>query len=289
MSEYLTLLAGNPRGGEKTWKSLYKYVIEHLHSDLAICTGDKWVTDNSLFQKADYKWIFNEPDDWYEYYEKNFKGNWKEFFLIGKDTGLYNSGNIHFAIKDIILKNYLQELKKYKFIIYTRFDQYYTDYHIDIKGQDMTKIWIPEGENYNGIGDRHAIVPIQYIEKFLDICNYVDSKDSIKNTPEYLNCETAYLRFLTHNDLIKNVKRYKRAQFTSATKQDKTNWRVPKYKVYITKNLLIKYPDEFINSVKNSIKNKKVFYFIQEPIICITYLYLTLLRRFGILKKHLTS
>ena len=51
MSEYLTLLAGNPRGGEKTWKSLYKYVIEHLHSDLAICTGDKWVTDNSLFQK----------------------------------------------------------------------------------------------------------------------------------------------------------------------------------------------------------------------------------------------
>ena len=130
----------------------------------------------------------------------------------------------------------------------------------------MTKIWIPEGENYNGMGDRHAIVPIQYIEKFL-IFVIMLIQDSIKNTPEYLNCETAYLRFLTHNDLIKNVKRYKRAQFTSATKQDKTNWRVPKYKVYITKNLLIKYPDEFINSVKFN-QNKKVFYFIQEPIIC---------------------
>ena len=43
-----------------------------------------------------------------QYYKSNFKGNWEKFFTMGKDTGLYNSGNIHFAIKDIILKNYLQ-------------------------------------------------------------------------------------------------------------------------------------------------------------------------------------
>ena len=56
-------------------KSLYRYVIDHLGSDLAICTGDKWVSDISLFKRADYKWIFNEPEDWYEYYKINFKGN----------------------------------------------------------------------------------------------------------------------------------------------------------------------------------------------------------------------
>ena len=285
MSKYLTILAGNPRGGEKTWESLYKYVIDHLNSDLAICTGDKWVSDISLFNKADYKWIFNEPEDWYEYYKSNFKGNWEKFFTMGKDTGLYNSGNIHFAIKDIILKNYLQELRKYEFIIYTRFDQFYTDYHINIIDEDSDKIWIPEGENYHGIGDRHAIIPIKYIEKFLSICTYVDSKESIIDPPDYLNCETAYLRFLTHNDLIKKVKRYKRIQFTSATNQDKTNWRVPKYKVYMTRNLLIKYPDEFISSIKNSIKNKKISYFFQEPILCMTYFYLSLRRKLGQTKK----
>tara|TARA_B110000008_G_scaffold195924_1_gene194481 strand:- start:69 stop:203 length:135 start_codon:yes stop_codon:yes gene_type:complete len=37
MKKYLTVLAGNPRGGEHTWESLYKYVIDHLDSDLAIC------------------------------------------------------------------------------------------------------------------------------------------------------------------------------------------------------------------------------------------------------------
>ena len=281
MSKYLTILAGNPRGGEKTWESLYKYVLDHLNSDLAICTGDKWVSDVSLFEKADFKWIFNEPEDWYEYYENNFKGNWKEFFEMGKDTGLYNSGNIHFAIKDIILKNYFEELKKYEFIIYTRFDQFYTDYHINVNDEDADNIWIPEGENYHGIGDRHAIIPNKYIEEFLSICDYVDSKESIINPPDYLNCETAYLRFLTNNGLIQNVKRYERLQFTSATKKDKTNWRVPKYKVYMMKNLLIKYPDEFIDSVKNSLKDNKFSYFFQEPILCITYFYLSIRRIFG--------
>ena len=281
MNKYLTILAGNPRGGEKTWKSLYRYVIDHLGSDLAICTGDKWVSDISLFKRADYKWIFNEPEDWYEYYKINFKGNWQEFFTMGKDTGLYNSGNIHFAIKDIILKNYLEELKKYEFIIYTRFDQFYTDYHINMEDEDLDYIWIPEGENYHGIGDRHAIIPTQYIEEFLSICNYVDSEESIINPPDYLNCETAYLRFLTYNGLIQNVKRYERLQFTSATNRDKTNWRVPKYRVFMTKNLLIKYPDEFINSIKNSLKNKKIYYLFQEPILCITYFYLSIRRIFG--------
>jgi hypothetical protein len=61
-------------------------------------------SENSLFEKADFKWIFEEPDNWFNYYEENFNNNWYEFFSLGKDTGLYNSGIIHFAIKDIILK-----------------------------------------------------------------------------------------------------------------------------------------------------------------------------------------
>ena len=201
---------------------------------------------------------------------------------MGKDTGLYNSGNIHFAIKDIILKNYLEELKKYEFIIYTRFDQFYTDYHINMEDEDLDYIWIPEGENYHGIGDRHAIIPTQYIEEFLSICNYVDSEESITNPPDYLNCETAYLRFLTYNGLIQNVKRYEK-DYNLHPQQIgiKQIGGVPKYRVYMTKNLLIKYPDEFINSIKNSLKNKKIYYLFQEPILCITYFYLSTRRIFG--------
>ena len=108
----------------------YLRVLNHLNSDLAICTGDKWVADNTLFNKADFKWIFQEPNNWFNYYEKNFSNNWYEFFSLGKETGLYNSGNIHFAIKDIILKNYIDTLESYDFIIYSRFDQFYVYFHL---------------------------------------------------------------------------------------------------------------------------------------------------------------
>ena len=35
----LVILAGSPRGGIKTWKSIYKNLIDE-NTDLAICTGD---------------------------------------------------------------------------------------------------------------------------------------------------------------------------------------------------------------------------------------------------------
>ena len=56
-SNYLVVLAGSPRGGEDTWNSLFKYVIEHLEADLAICTTDNFLLDNRLFNEAKFKWI----------------------------------------------------------------------------------------------------------------------------------------------------------------------------------------------------------------------------------------
>ena len=284
MKKYLTVLAGNPRGGEQTWESLYKYVINHLDSDLALCTGDKWVTENSLFNKSNFTWIFQEPDNWFDYYEENFTNNWYNFFSLGKETGLYNSGNIHFAIKDIVLKNYIDTLEGYDFVIYSRFDQFYTDYHIDIP-ENSNNIWIPSGENYHGVGDRHAIVPGKEVRNFLNICEYVDSPESIKDPPEYLNCETAYKRFLQHTNLIERVKRYERKQFTSSLKTDKTNWRVGIYSLYFYKNLMIKYPDEFIDSIANSIKTSGISYYFREAILVLNYFYLTTRRKFGKFKK----
>ena len=119
MNKYLVILAGSPRGGERTYSSLYKRVCEYLSADLAICTSiDKVDEEISLFKKADYKWILDIQDDFFKYYEKNFHGNWKEYFENGKGTGLYESGSIHFVFKDFILKNYLDILLKYEFIIY---------------------------------------------------------------------------------------------------------------------------------------------------------------------------
>ena len=73
--KYLVVLAGSPRGGEKTWNSLFKYVVDHLHADLAVSTTDDYLSENILFKKANYQWIMPNPVNFDSYFEKYFSGS----------------------------------------------------------------------------------------------------------------------------------------------------------------------------------------------------------------------
>ena len=53
--KYLIVLAGSPRGGEKTWESMYKYLLNNLDADLAICCGKDINDQSSLYKNAKYK------------------------------------------------------------------------------------------------------------------------------------------------------------------------------------------------------------------------------------------
>ena len=287
MNKYLIILAGSPRGGEKTYSSLYKYVKNHLNADLALCTTEDMYDESiSLFQSPDYLWLLKDYDNFFDYFNENFDGSWKEYFELGKGTGLYESGSIHFIFKDFILKNYLNILENYDFIIYSRFDQYYLDFHIN---GDKNKILIPEGEDYYGICDRHAIIPKEYISKFLKICEYINLDKSLEVNTEYLNCETSFLNHLKHEGLLSFVERYPRTQFTSALSKDKTNWRIPIYKIYFFDKLMIKYPDEYIDSFKNLIRKTNIFKLIYlQNILFLNYLYLEIRRFLGRLKGNIS-
>ncbi len=284
MSKYLIVLAGSPRGGEKTYISMYKNVKEHLSADLAICTTEDMYNDEvSLFEKSDYQWILKNYENFFDYYKENFDGNWREFFDMGKGTGLFESGSIHFVFKDFILRNYLDILRNYDFVIYSRFDQYYLNAHIE---GNPEKILIPSGEDYFGVCDRHAVVPRKYIEKFLNICEYINSSVSLNYDGKYLNCETAYLQHLKYEGISEDVKRFARTQFTSSKKEDKTNWRIPNYRMYFYSDLWIKYPDEFLDSCKNLRNRIGLFSFLLNyHLYAANYYYLLLRRYIGQLKK----
>ena len=282
--EYLVILAGSPRGGEKTWESLFNNVINPLNADLAICCSNKWDQNNSLFKNAKYKWIFDEYEDYRDYYREKFNGSWEKYFKTGIDTGLYSSGLVHFVFKDIIKDQYLEILEKYKYIIYTRFDQFYLDRHPKVKDNE---ILIPEGEDYSGICDRHAAFPSKYSEEFLSICEYIDNKIALENVPDFNNCETTFLSHMQANGLVNKVKRFKRTQFTASLKGEHTNWRVAKYRIYLYKNLMTKYPNEFMDSVRNIIETTShPRFFIRKPIISLNYYYLKFRRLAGRIKSN---
>ena len=283
MKKYLTVLIGHPRGGEKTWHSLYENVVEPLNSDLAILTGKKWIHDQSFVHKSKYLWVFDEPDDWFSYYEEKFTGNWKKYFELGKDTGLYNSGSIHFALKNILLDDYINDLKEYEQIIFTRFDQFYLNKHSEFS-KDF--IWIPEGEDYFGLCDRHAVVPNKYIEQYLDIVSFIDGSESLKFDDELLNCEVTYKNHLASANLIEKVNRFKRTQFTVSIDGDKNNWRIPVYKINYFNGIYLKYPDEFIASFKNITKFEKFKITLSKNFRLLTYYYyLEIRRKLGKVKK----
>ena len=282
--KYLVVLAGSPRGGEKTWNSLFKYVVDHLHADLAVSTTDDYLSENILFKKSNYQWIMPNPVNFDNYFEKYFSGNWRDYLLLGKELGLYHSGIISFAFKDYIFRNYKNILMDYEYIIYTRFDQFYTDYHPDFYSD---KIFIPSGEDYFGICDRHAVFRSSRAEQFFSIANYIDSQKSLQKLPKFLNCESVFKAHLQHEELFDLVERFDRVSFTSSTENDETKWRKPELKIFFTKGLMIKYPDEFLEALKNKLSKKNFStIFLREPVLNLYYFYILTRKIFGRLLKQ---
>ena len=69
----------------------------------------------------------------------------------------------------------------------------------------------------------------------------------MSNLPKFNNCESTFKRHLEFENILTNVERYERSQFTSTLKGEHTNWRVAKYRIYFKNQLMTKYPDEFLH------------------------------------------
>ena len=93
------------------------------------------------------------------------------------------------------------------------------------------------------------------------------------------------MKHLEHVGVLNNVSRYKRSQFTSTLKGEHTNWRVAKYRIYFKKKLMTKYPDEFLESMKNLIEKKgTLLALMKETRLVLNYIYLKTKITFGKLK-----
>ncbi len=284
-------MSGSPRGGIKAWQSLLKYVKQPLSADLAVSYGDKFILPKILKENATYDWKFKEPENWSDYFSNEYKGTWKEFLLLGKDLGMAGgidnntgSGAIVSGLKDIIYKNYMAILENYKYIIHTRFDQLYIDRHNEFDGE---KIWIPEGEDYFGICDRHAIFPSSIAKEYFGICEYINDPKSLKNPPKKVTPESVFLENLIKNNLEDRITRIRRNHLTVALKSDNTRWRLAKYKIFFFGGTLMKYPDEFITSIYNYKKiNGILSLLVFRTVFSINYFYLIIRRQLGKIKSY---
>lgn len=261
MLKTLVILLGNARGGEKAWNSMYENLLEPYNADLAVCFGYKENKTESLYKKSKYVWEIPEYEEWADYYIENFgeNGIWKKVFAIAIAgdsgfSGLYGSrgsSGITLALRHWILKNKKDILLNYDRIIITRSDYFYYDKHPIL---DNDHFWIPFGEGYGGITDRHHIFPSSDVDLVLGIVeNYVNTNlilEDFSNIPNHcLNIERSYIKYFGRFGYSKKIKQFKRVQFTVRVSEDTTRWYtgpndgnllVPGHT-----DLYIKYSDEY--------------------------------------------
>lgn len=262
----LTILIGNPRGGEKSWNSMYKNLLEPYGSDLALCFGVREDKNISLYDKAKYVWEVPEYENWREYYSSVCNGYWEQSFSLGKNDGLMGgiddnigSGSIIFAFRHFIKNNKKQILNEYDRIILTRSDFYYAHEQQLLSNKYF---WIVDGEDYHGVGDRMHIFPSTMIDSVLGIVEYMDSEtgynEILNHKGPHRNPESLLRLYFESSGSLKNLRRFPRVNYTVSTGSDTTRWSEGKMQDPNNPDLSIKYPSEYINCINNISQNKIV-------------------------------
>jgi len=136
-------------------------------------------------------------------------------------------------------------IDKYDRFVVTRTDQYYPcPLHLD--ELDISKIWIPNGEDWGGVCDRFIVVNSKDILKALSIL-----KPAVLNPEQYSNWTgniESFLKLrLQEEGLWNRVRRFRRSMFTASVHRDKTRWeraRLPAFMVN-GQTVRFKYQDEY--------------------------------------------
>ena len=235
----LVIIMGNIRGGELAWESLYKNVLDINSADLALVVGerDPMNRTSSLYKRAKYLYEFPEFDNWADAVDLINGTAWRDDLLAyaSREDGLFGaadgrggSGAVIFMARWYVQKA-IEEyglLDRYDRFVLTRADHFYGCKH-DLNVLDLSFMWVPEGQDFGGITDRHLVANSQQIMKALDIypnpvrypSKYVDSIWFHRN-PEQL-----IARRWKEENLWDQTRRFDRVMFTCADAGDQTRWQ----------------------------------------------------------------
>jgi len=265
----LVVLIGNARGGEETWGTMYKNLLEPYQADLALCFGEEKEKTSSLYQRAKYIWEIPEYVNWREFYDANLPPNWDGFLknqryndatLMGGIDANKGSGAIIFAFRHFLLRNKLSILQQYDRIILTRSDFYYIDQQAILP---LGKLYAVEGEGYGGVSDRHFIFDTSMTQDVLGILDFLCSERNFEMLNQLekdsINPEKALLLFFKHSQIFQKLEFHQRVQFTVATEGDSSRWQNPSHFIPGLKGVKYKYVSEYEDALLNCIKKRGLF------------------------------
>lgn len=242
----LVIVLGNLRGGEATWHSMYHNLLDENQADLALLIGEGGNTTLSPFKRAKYIWEFPEYEDWadaIDLIDKKNVTNWrltvepyvmKTSGVLGGIKGHTGSGAVIFMARHWLIE-YIERLNltdHYDRFVLTRSDHYYTCSH-PLSILDARYLWVPSGEDYGGVTDRHWVMNRHHLIPALRVLsNLIFHHERLFATKLVINPELLIRSTWIMESLYPHqVRRFPRMMYTGfVAGVDGTRWKNQKEK-----------------------------------------------------------
>ncbi|KXZ51745.1 hypothetical protein GPECTOR_11g191 [Gonium pectorale] len=223
--------------------------------------------EDPFMKAANYTWLYPEPYDWAEAFDYacqckdcwrpvlKARNQWLGGILDPTDQHPGSSAILIFY-RWFLLKNLFESkvVDKYDYFIVTRSDYYYVKPSPRMPPyMNPNHIWIPEGEDYGGITDRHIVVSRKHVYAALNLMEPIikDPNGLLKEMEGYQewNLER-YIKFrFEKQGILRHVRRFPRIMYAVRTSNTSTRWS---YGFWIEEaGMLVKYMTEY-NDAKNS-------------------------------------
>ena len=267
----LAIILAETRSHELTWENFKTNVLDELGADLAVCAGqdlglgqgpDAPGQDDPFFKNAKYVWTYPEQprtdDGWADAFTNEVCGgndDWKILLKLkdqlfgGLGGGHKGSAGILMFFRWFLRKNLIESgaLNEYDYFIVTRSDYYWDSPHMRLFLDDQDSIYLPEGESYGGISDRHTVIPRKHVLKALDVCyrlaNHPGKTFDAMRTHNAWNIEK-YLKFhFVAEGLFDHVKWFPRNVYAVRSSTAQTRWAEGYFEPEV--NMIVKYQSEY--------------------------------------------
>ncbi len=246
MESTLVIVLAETRAHEHTFDLFASNVLGTYDADLCLCVADnpREDTENPFYKKAEYVWKFPEPEDWGEAFDfacesEDGDPEWRQLLSI-KDQWLggVRGAEEHPGSAGILLffrwflKHKLLEtgvhLKYDRFVI-TRSDYIHRLPQIPLRLLDPDFIWVPQGEDYGGITDRHVVVHQRDLLKVLSVVDpMLQDPNGLRERMSYSNEWNLekYLQFsFREAGILARIKRFPATMYTVRAASGHTRWQ----------------------------------------------------------------
>lgn len=270
----LICFIGTLRALDITADGLMRYLIRALDADVLFCVSRissqdesrmkvlprERIVDFLLYEDADlgYEKIcdtisgkmlnISPPYPWRN--ALKIDGNWLGGLSGIAGSGMHLNYNLH-KLSEMLMSPHIVA-KNYSHFIITRTDFQWLAPHPPLHLLDHRHVWIPEGEDYKGYNDRHAVCSRKNVFPYLSFFDGLISGEAFKYLSPYksLNHEYQLKLHLEHQGI--RVGRFKNLAYLTGGEGTQTNWSGVVTKEVDGVTYRCKYPGEVDSATANS-------------------------------------